>query len=71
MYTIGVLTTGQAADRVGVPRWCVQRLMETGRFPVKARFGTYRLVDENDLPALRDALLAAGYLKPQPEAVGV
>jgi excisionase family DNA binding protein len=59
-----LLTLGQAAERLGVPIWQVQRLYERKRLPAPRRLGRFRAVTEEDLPAIGQALRAAGYLRP-------
>jgi hypothetical protein len=57
------LTTGEAARRLGAAEWQVARLFVRNLLPEPARFGRYRLIDESDLPQLREALVEAGYLQ--------
>jgi hypothetical protein len=58
-----VLTLGDVAHKVGVSVWQVRRLFERGTLPAAARVGQYRVVAEADVPAIKEALEAAGYLK--------
>jgi len=57
------LTIGQAAVRLSVQEWAVRRLFQRKLLPEPARLGTYRLLLESDLPRIKRALKAAGYLK--------
>lgn len=56
------LTTGDVGRHFGVPQWVIKRLYESGRIPEPGRFGRYRVVPAADLPAVQEALVAAGYL---------
>ncbi len=60
------LTLGQCARRLGVETWQVQSLIDRGLGPTPGRIGTYRVLREGDLPALADAMAAAGYRPAQP-----
>jgi hypothetical protein len=61
------LSTGQAARRLGAAEWQVARLFVRNLLPEPTRFGRYRLIAEEDLPHLREALTAAGYLTREAE----
>jgi hypothetical protein len=61
-----VMAVGAAARRLGVPPWKVRRLFERKLLPEPARVGPYRVITEADLPAVRAALLAAGYMRGEP-----
>ncbi len=67
MGTAKVFTVGTLGRRFGVPAWQVRRLFERQLLPEPARVGAYRVVAEEDLPAVEAALRAAGYL-PTPVA---
>ena len=56
------LTTGQAAMRFGAPAWTLTALFRRGLFPEPHRLAQTRIIREDDLPKLRAALVAAGYL---------
>jgi hypothetical protein len=59
----GWLTFGDIAERCGTQLWRVQRLFDRGLGPVPAEgLGCYRIIPEADLPRVRAALEAAGYL---------
>ncbi len=51
------ITIGAAAERCGVPAWQVRRLFERGLLPAAARVGSYRVIDPDDLPKVRAALI--------------
>ena len=55
-------TTGAIARHFGVPVWQVRRLVERGLLQEPARIGQYRLFTPEQLPAIRAALVQAGYL---------
>jgi DNA-binding transcriptional MerR regulator len=63
-----IFTVGQVARHHGCQPWQVRRLFERGLLPPATRVGPYRVVSEADLPAVGDALRAAGYL-PEKESV--
>jgi DNA-binding transcriptional MerR regulator len=67
MSDASVYTTGDVAERYGIPEWRVRRLYERGILPEPARAGTYRLIRAEDLPGVENALRRAGYL-PNAEA---
>jgi hypothetical protein len=56
------LTLGDAASRLGCRPWQIRRLFERGLLSEPARVGAYRVIPEHDLPTIRAALIAAGYL---------
>ncbi len=56
------LTIGAVAQRLGVQPWQVRRLFVRGLLPAAARVGAYRVLFEDDLPAVKAALRQAGYL---------
>jgi hypothetical protein len=58
----GLLTLGVAADRLGVQLYRLSRLFQRGALPT-VRVGRYRVIRESDLPRVKAACLAAGYLK--------
>ena len=55
-------TTREAAAAVGIFDWQARRLYARGKLPEPIRFGPYRLIRREDLPALRQAAIEAGYL---------
>jgi hypothetical protein len=59
-----LLTVGQAARALGIDAWQVARLYERGILEEPPRLGRYRTIHRDDLPALRRAAQAAGYLPP-------
>jgi DNA-binding transcriptional MerR regulator len=61
------VTIGAAARRLGCPAWKVRRLFERGLLPPAPRIGAYRVIAEDDLPNVEQALRRAGYL---PEEAG-
>ena len=63
------LTTGAAARRLGAPEWAVARVYARGLLPEPPRLGHFRIIREDQLPALRAALVEAAYLKETAEAV--
>jgi hypothetical protein len=60
-----LLTLGQAVDAIGcgVHTWHLRRVYERGFLPHCRRAGQNRVIGENELPALKEALRKAGYLK--------
>lgn len=56
------LTLGNIAKRYGLPIWKVRRIFERGLLPEPGRVGAYRVIAAAELPALEEALRAAGYL---------
>jgi len=59
---IRYLQLGDVAARLGCREWQLRRLFERGLVPEPARAGRGRVFTEADLPALRSALVNAGYL---------
>ena len=57
------LTLGDVAKRLGCRTWQVARLFERGILPDPPRVGLYRVVPIGDLPLVKRALKAAGYLE--------
>jgi hypothetical protein len=64
-----MLTLGKAAIELRCSEHHLRTLADRERIPV-VRAGKYRLFDVADFPAIRAALIEAGYL-PKPEAVEV
>ena len=64
------LTLGDVARRHGIPAWMVRRVFERGLLPEPARLGPWRVVYPPQLPALEDALRAAGYLPREVASAG-
>ena len=62
MQTRGVLSIGAAAGCLGVRPWQIRRAIARGLLPEPPRFGPHRMFAEADLPKIRRALAAAGYL---------
>jgi DNA-binding transcriptional MerR regulator len=62
------LTIGAAARHFGCQPWQIRRLFERGLLPPAPRVGAYRVIANIDLPAVEEALRAAGYLPHEEEA---
>ena len=62
-----LLTPGDVADRLGCQAWKVVRLCRRGVLRPSKLAGRVRVFQEEDLPAIRTALIVAGYLKDSPE----
>jgi DNA-binding transcriptional MerR regulator len=60
-------TTQTAAKHFGVFPWQIRRLFERGLLPPAPRVGSYRIINESDLPNVERALKAAGYLPTEEE----
>jgi hypothetical protein len=60
-------TTGQVAKYFDVPVWQLLQTIKRGFLPEPGRGGIYRVWVEADLPAVRAALIAAGYLRAEKE----
>jgi hypothetical protein len=58
-----LLTLGDVAQRLGCQLWQVARVIDRGLYPQPARIGCYRVLSVDDLPAMRAALVRAGFLK--------
>ena len=58
-----ILTLGPAAEALGIKNWQLERLFTTGRAPRPGKIGHYRVVPKSELPRLREAAVAAGYIK--------
>ncbi len=56
------LILGEVGERLGVATWKVQRVYTRGLLPPARRIGRFRVVSEDELPALEAALRQAGYL---------
>lgn len=56
-------TLGDIAIINNVPIWTLRRLCRRGILPEPTRAGGYRVFEDSDLPAIRKALRAAGYVK--------
>jgi hypothetical protein len=54
---------GEAARRLGCALWQLQRLLADGEVQV-ARFQRYWALCEEEMPALRAALIRRGYIEP-------
>jgi hypothetical protein len=53
----------EAAQWLHCQNWQIGRLMDKGLFAARGKVGKNRYVYASDLPALRDALIHAGYLE--------
>jgi hypothetical protein len=62
------MTSGQAAVHLGVREWQLVSLYRRGLLPEPQRLGRLRAIDADDLPRIRSALVAAGYLPAAPDA---
>jgi hypothetical protein len=60
---VRLLTLGKASIELHCAEHQLRRLCDQQRIPF-SRAGKYRLFDAADLPAIREALIHAGYLKP-------
>jgi hypothetical protein len=56
------LGAGEVASRIGCDTRQVIRIFERGLVPAARRAGRVRIIPESDLPAIREAAVAAGYL---------
>ena len=61
------LTNSQIARHFDVDSWVIPRLFERKLLDEPARFGRYRLLYEDDLPRIGEALRRGGYLRTEPE----
>lgn len=59
---VSVLSLGPVAQRFGVKVWQVRRLFLRNLVPEPGRIGPYRVIPEQDLPLIEQALRKAGYL---------
>jgi hypothetical protein len=66
-----LMSTGQVARHFGVSEWRVNRVLERGLLARPERFGRYHMFRPADLPAVREALIKAGYLPQAPEGQAV
>jgi hypothetical protein len=62
----GCFTVGDIARRFACREWQVRALFERGLVPPARRFGQYRVIATEDLPAIEAALRAAGYIADEP-----
>jgi DNA-binding transcriptional MerR regulator len=62
----GCFTVGEVAQHFGCREWQIRALYERRLLPPARRFGAYRVISSEDLPAVEDALRAAGYLRDEP-----
>ena len=60
----GFLTTLEAAEKLRLEEWQVRRIFTEGDLPEPGKFGGKRCVPEFQLPAIREAAVARGWLKP-------
>lgn len=65
-HSTDYMTAGDLAVHFGRPEWQIRRLWERDFLPTPKRIGAYRVVHRRELPAVRAALVRAGYL---PEGV--
>jgi hypothetical protein len=56
------LTVGQAALALKCREWQIDRLYRLRKLPEPGRLGRLRAINAADLPRIRAALVAAGYL---------
>ena len=63
----GPCPLGPVARHFGVEVWQLRRCSERGLLPPARHVGVYRTVSRDELPQVREALVAGGYLP----AVGV
>jgi hypothetical protein len=52
---------GEASRQLGYDTWQLQRLLDRKLYGPVRRCGRYRVLSESELPAVREALTAAGY----------
>ncbi len=55
-------TTGSLARLKGWDEWRVRRLFEDGDLPEPPRLGQYRLLSEDDIPLIEEAMRRRGFL---------
>ncbi len=60
---MGYMTLGEVATHFNCDSWQIRRLFKRGFLPEPERLGNYRVVKEEDLPKIQEALHTAGYLK--------
>jgi excisionase family DNA binding protein len=60
MNSTGLLTIGEAAQRLGCPEWRIRRLYQRGLLPPAERVGRNRVIAVADLSAVEKALRDAG-----------
>lgn len=58
-----LLTTAQAANRLGVAPWRLRRLLDSGMVKAPRRLGQNRIIEESELEELREACRKAGYIR--------
>ena len=59
-----LIMLGKAAIELRCAEHHLRKLCDHGRVPF-TRAGRYRVFDEANLPTIRDALVEAGYVKPE------
>ncbi len=62
---LSIFTVGDLADRLSVQSWRIARLFELGLIPEPVRIGGRRMISEEIVPQIVEALLARGWMKPQ------
>jgi len=62
------LTLGTVAAHFGVPSWRMLATIKRGFLAEPKRMSTYRVFSPSDLPAIKEALIAAGYLRREEQA---
>jgi hypothetical protein len=62
LSTREAMTVETAGARLGVPGWRVRQLFTRRLLPEPRRFGNSRIIFEEDLPTIREALVKAGFL---------
>lgn len=66
MKHVGVHTLGDLSRRFNCPLWAVRRVFERGLVAEPPRVGAFRVVADEDVPAVEAALRSAGYLPVAP-----
>lgn len=64
-----LLATGDVADLIGIQTWRLQHLFKRGMIPEPRRLGRFRVFRAADVPAIKRAAIAAGYLSASRELV--
>ena len=65
-----IISTTELAAILGIPVWRLRRLYADGTLTEPGRVGGHRVVHEADVPAIRRALVAAGGVLAEQDAVG-
>ncbi|MDA0240701.1 MAG: hypothetical protein O2955_06320 [Planctomycetota bacterium] len=56
-------TTKDVAKMHGIETWRVRRLFEDGTLPEPPKLGAYRMIPDEMIPAIREALERRGWLR--------